>query len=309
MIAGSTLMVAAVLSLYLVSGSFNLDVLANAAPYAAWACAIFLLAFAVKTPLFPLHAWLPDAYCEAPAVGTILLSALLSKAGIYGFLRIGLELFPTLMREWSPLLLSLAIAGVFYGGLAAWMQNDFKRLIAYSSFSHVNFILAGLFVWNAPAQSGAVLQALNHGVTITALFLAAWWLEERIGTTAINKVKGYAKFMPHLCWLTLVFVLSNVALPGMNNFIGELMILLGLFRDNPWLAAILSLTVVLSVIYMLRWMQNVYFEAPSFFQERWVDISGKQFAMALPLVVLIFWVGVYPAPLLALIQQYAGILQ
>lgn len=311
MIAGSTLMIAAVLALYFLSssgGASNFDMsalakIAESAPHSNWLWIIFMLAFAVKTPLFPFHAWLPDAYCQAPTTGTILLSALLSKAGIYGFLRIGMELFPTLMREWSPLLLGLAIAGVFYGGLAAWMQWDFKRLIAYSSFSHVNFILVGLFAWNQIAHEGAILQAINHGVTITALFLVAGWLEERLGSTVIGPVSGLAKFLPHLCWLTLFFVLASVALPGTNNFVGELLILFGLFNQNPWLTAFLALTVILSVVYMLRWMQLVYFEQPSLFQESWIDIKWKQLAMALPLVAIILWIGIYPEPVLKQIQS------
>lgn len=310
MITGSALMVAAVLALYVSEGqgTFNLDALAkisSSAPYSAWLGAIFLLAFAVKTPLFPFHAWLPDAYYQAPVSGTILLSAILSKAGVYGFLRIGIELFPALMREWSPVLLGLSIAGVLYGGLAAWMQKDFKRLIAYSSFSHINFVLAGLFVWNQTAHAGAILQALNHGITIAGLFLVAGWLEYRIGTTIIGPLSGLAKFMPLLCWLTLIFVLSSVALPGTNNFIGELMILFGLFGNYPWLAAILGLTVILSVVYMLRWMQKVYFEVPSPPQEPWVDIQAKELAIALPLAAIILWVGIYPAPILRVITPAA----
>ncbi|MBA3722211.1 MAG: NADH-quinone oxidoreductase subunit M [Parachlamydiaceae bacterium] len=310
MITGSALMVVAVLSLYFAaesigSGTFNIDTLAkisNTIPHAAWLCGIFALAFAVKTPLFPFHAWLPDAYYEAPTSGTILLSAILSKAGIYGFLRIGMELFPTIMKEWSPIFLGLAMVGVFYGGLCAWFQNDFKRLIAYSSFSHVNFILAGVFIWQEPAQAGAILQALNHGITIAGLFLVAGWLEERLGTTAIGPFGGVAKFLPQLCWLTLIFVLSSVALPGTNNFVGELMILFGLFVQNPWLAAILGLTVILSVIYMLRWMQKVYFGEPTHFENRMVDIKAKNLLIALPLVILIFWIGIYPAPILNIIK-------
>lgn len=306
MIAGSALMVSAVLALYFTAssggnGTFNMEALAKVsetAAYAPWVCAIFLLAFAVKTPLFPFHAWLPDAYCTAPTAGTILLSALLSKAGIYGIVRVGIPFFPLLLQSWSPWLIALAIIGVFYGGFAAWTQQDYKRLIAYSSFSHVNFILAGLFIWNAPAQEGAILQALNHGITITALFLVASWLEERLGTTNLGSVGGLCKFMPQLCWLTLVFVLSSVALPGTNSFIGELLILFGLFGQNPWLAAALTLSVILSVIYMLRWMQKMYFGPPSLFKESWVDIHGKEFLIALPLLILIFWIGVYPAPVL-----------
>lgn len=314
MIAGSALMVAAVLSLYFSAstlaggGTFNLDALAKVsgfAPHAAWVCAIFLLAFAVKTPLFPFHAWLPDTYCQAPLPGTILLAGILSKAGIYGILRIGMGLFPSLMKAWSPLLLGFAIAGVLYGGLAAWMQKDYKRLIAYSSFSHINFVLAGLFVYSQTAHAGAILQALNHAVTITALFLVAGWLEERLGSTSMGNVSGLAKYLTRLCWLTLFFVLSSVALPGTNNFVGELMILFGLFGYSPWLTAILGLSIILSVIYMLGWMQKMYFGPPSTFQPPLIDIGVKEIAIALPLVVLILCVGIYPAPLLKQIAPAA----
>lgn len=314
MIAGSVFMFAAVLALFFAAGeeTFNIAMLAKtsaAAPYAPWLCAIFLLAFAVKTPLFPFHAWLPDAYCAAPAAGTILLSAILSKAGIYGFLRIGMGLFPTFMKDWSPLLLGLAIAGVFYGGLAAWMQKDYKRLIAYSSFSHVNFILAGIFVWSQTAHSGALLQALNHGVTIAALFLVAFWLEERMGSTKIDQASGLAAYLPSLCWLTLFFVLSSVALPGTNNFVGELMILFGLFENNAWAAAFLALTVILSVVYMLRWMQKVYFEAPLKNGKSWNDIRFRELAMSLPLIFLILWIGIYPAPILSYTRSSLPLLE
>lgn len=307
MIAGSSLMVAAVLALYLASGgqgagTFNMDILsgiASQAPYALWIFAIFILAFSVKTPLFPFHAWLPDTYYQASTSGTILLSALLSKAGIYGFLRIGLGFFPDLIKEWSPLLLGLSIAGVLYGGLAAWMQSDYKRLIAYSSFSHVNFILVGIFAWSQAAHEGAVLQALNHGITIAGLFLVAGWLEDRLGSTEMGPFSGIAKFLPQLCWLTMIFVLSSIALPGTNNFIGELLILFGLFGQHPWLTSVLGLTIILSVIYMLRWMQNVYFEQPKkIIHAPFHDIHMKELLIALPLVALILWIGIYPDPVL-----------
>ena len=309
MIAGSTLMVAAVLALYFLGPhTFNMDALANVSDKAAYASllgGVFLLAFAVKTPLFPFHGWLPDAYYHAPSSGTIILAGLLSKAGIYGILRVMMEIFPSLMMKWTPLLIGLAISGVLYGGLAAWLQNDFKRLIAYSSLSHVNFILVGLFVWNEVAHSGAILQAINHGITITALFLVAGWLQERMGSTRIGQVSGLAKYLPHLCWLTLFFVLASVALPGTNNFIGELMIFFGLFGSNPWLTALLGLSIILSVVYMLRWMQKVYFEEPSVFKESEVDIKTKEFLIALPLIFLILWIGIYPKPLLKMTNAAA----
>jgi NADH-quinone oxidoreductase subunit M len=183
------------------------------------------------------------------------------------------------------------------------MQKDFKRLIAYSSFSHVNFILVGLFIWNQMAHSGAILQALNHGITIAGLFLVAGWLEERLGSTIIGNVSGMAKFLPQLCWLTLFFVLSSVALPGLNNFVGELMIFLGLFTQNPWLTAFLGLIVILSIVYMLHWMQEIYFGAPNFFQITWVDIKAKEIAFAMPLVILILWIGMVPTPILRQIES------
>lgn len=310
MIAGSALMVAAVLALYIFSlsgageGSFDFETLAKTAssvPSAPWIFGVFLLAFAVKTPLFPFHAWLPDAYYEAPVSGTILLSAILSKAGIYGVLRIGYEFFPDLLKAWSPLLLGLAIAGVFYAGFLAWRQNDFKRLIAYSSLSHVNFILAGLFAMSQTSLAGGILQAFNHGITIAGLFLVAGWLEERLGSTSLIASRGLCKYLPQLCWLTLFFVVASVALPGTNNFVGELMILFGLV-PTPWLVALLGLSMILSVIYMLRWMQNEYFGPPSPYQHRWVDIKAKHILIALPLVILILLIGVYPAPALNFIK-------
>lgn len=302
MVAGSALMIAAVLALYHAGGSFNLDRLAHQAsslPYAPWIFAVFLLAFAVKTPMFPFHIWLPDAYCLAPTAGTILLSALLSKAGIYGIYRIVMGLFPELLQASSPWLLGLSITGVLYGALAAWRQQDFKRLIAYSSFSHVNFILVGLFVWNDPAPAGAIFQAFNHGITITALFLAAGWLEERIHSTQIKSAQGMAKYLPHLCWFTLIFVLSSVALPGTNSFVGEILIFFGLFGISPWLTALLGLSVILSVVYMLRWMQLVYFETPCAPQTGWLDIRGREFCTALFLSAMILWLGIYPDPVLS----------
>lgn len=305
MIAGSALLVAAVFALFFAagSGSFLFDALQGSAekgPYAAFIFAAFLLAFAVKTPLFPFHAWLPDVYTNASTSQTILLSALLSKAGIYGFLRVALGLFPLTMLTFSPYLLVLAIAGVLFGALAAWRQDDFKRLIAYSSLSHVNFILAALFVGNTLATRGGTLQAFNHGVTITGLFLVSAWLEERLQSRSILKAGGLARYLPKLAWLTFVFILASVALPGTNNFIGEFLSFFGLFTKNPWAALILGFSIVLSVIYMLRLMQKVYFEIPMQKDAFWLDIGKRELAMAAPLVLLIFFIGLYPQPFLDL---------
>jgi NADH-quinone oxidoreductase subunit M len=305
MIAGSCLMVAAVLSLYALNTTFDISSLASATEKPALLGAIFLLAFSVKTPLFPFHSWLPLAYAEAPTSGTILLSALLSKAGIYGILRILFGIFPEFMVEWSPYLLQLAIIGVLYGAFAAWGQSDFKKLIAYSSFSHVNFVLAGLFVYNEMAHSGAILGAVNHAITITGLFLVAGWLEIRLGTTRFGEISGLAAYVPRLAWLTLFFVLSAVALPGLNNFVSEAMLLYGVFNHNPWCAALLGLTVIFSVIYMLRWLHSVYFETPHANERTLVDIKSKEMLIALPLIALILWLGIYPSTALAQVTPAA----
>jgi NADH-quinone oxidoreductase subunit M len=307
MVSGSILMVAAVLALYASSismigqGTFDMNIVATFAeklPFAPLLSAIFLLAFLVKTPIFPFHAWLPDAYCQAPLPGTILLSAVLSKAGIYGIVRVSMAFFPTIFAEWSSLLLVFATVGMLYGAFAAWGQTDFKRLIAYSSLSHVNFVLAGLFVSNQMAQSGAILQAVNHSITITGLFLVVAWLEERLGSTQFGTVSGLASYMPNLAWLTFFFVLSAVALPGLNNFVSEVMVLYGAFLMSPFLSALLGTTVILSIIYMLRFMHRVYFETVAPFQAGWVDIGRKEQMIALPLVLLVLWLGIYPGPVL-----------
>lgn len=312
MIAGSCLMILALVALYfasataLGSGTFDMDKLSKIAtslPQANLLFAIFLLAFAVKTPIFPFHGWLPAAYTEAPFSGSILLAAILSKGGIYGLMRVGLEIFPKQLQEASPLLLILAISGVLWGGLTAWAQSDFKRLIAYSSFSHVNFVLAGLFVYNQEGLSGAVLQSFNHGVTITGLFLSGAWLSERTGRTAIGLDGGLTKYMPMLAWSTLFFALSSVALPGTNNFVGELIILYGLFLKSYGAAFILGLSVILSAMYMLGWMQRSFFGAPSPFKNELKDIGKRELAIAAPLIFVILLVGIYPSPLLKLTTE------
>lgn len=309
MAAGSCLLVAALLATYLAANSFDMMQLAKTAeklPHAALIAAAFLLAFCVKTPLWPFHAWLPDAYTKAPLSATILLSAILSKAGIYGIIRVSMGLFPHLSMQWSPYLITLSIIGVLYGAFAAWGQTDFKRLIAYSSFSHVNFVLVGLFVWNQMAHSGAILQAVNHAITITGLFLVASWLEKRLGTTQFGQVSGLACYMPRLCWITFFFVMSAVALPGLNNFISEVMVLYGVFQVHILLSALLGLTVIFSILYMLRWIHSVYFETPSPYESNWLDIKAKETSLALPLIALIIWLGIYPGPVLNQVELAAN---
>ncbi len=297
MLFGSVLLVAGVLGLFFTASSFDFAEIAGAAlsmRHAPYIAAVFFFAFAVKTPLFPLHGWLRDAYVEAPLAGTILLSAILSKAGIYGFLRLGREFFPHVLNSWGGYLLPLAIAGVLYGACVAWMQADFKTLLAYSSFSHVNFILAGIFTKSDVAYAGAVLQSLNHGITISALFLCAGWLQERVSSSP----HGLCNHFPRLCWLTLFFILSSIALPGTNTFVGELMIFFGIFTGDRLAAAILGISVILSALYMLQFMQSVYFGPATEETTSYKDLSYKDLLKALPFAALILWLGIYPAPVI-----------
>lgn len=302
MFAGSVLMVISLIAIYLENHTFDIISL-HGMTENALIFALFALAFAVKTPLFPFHAWLPDTYDQAPTSGTILLSALLSKAGIYGFIRIGAGLFPQTMALYSLPLTALAIFGALYGGFAAYRQTNFKKIIAYSSFSHVNFILAGIFIGTTTALDGAILQSFNHGIIITGLFLVSGWLEMRLNSTSIYSAGGMAKYFPRLCWLSLIFVLASIALPGTNGFVGEILILFGIFTSSKWLAAILALSVIIGAAYMLRYMQTLYFNAPTRLPLNQHDIDLKSILIASPLVLVIFWIGIYPSTLLNLIVK------
>lgn len=306
MLAGSCLLIASVVALYLTAqpSTFSMVQLASqAGTFSPWVLAAFLLAFAVKTPLFPFHAWLPNAYVEAPTGGTILLSALLSKAGIYGIYRIGYGFFPEVMLRYSIPLLCLAIIGVLYGGFLALKQTDFKRLIAYSSFSHVNFILAGMFAIPASAHQGALIQSFNHGVTICALFLVCDALQKRLSSYSLDKAGGLAAVVPKLAWSALFFTLASVALPGTSNFIGEALILFGVFIQNYWLAALLGLSMILSAAYMLRFYHRLFFGPAK--TSTYADISYKEAVSYFVLIVLILLVGLYPSSLLKLLGGVA----
>lgn len=307
MVLGSFLLIAAVLALHgaVLSSqgvaSFDIKTLASAIPNLTspgLVFFIFFLAFAVKTPLFPFHGWLPDTYTFAPLSGSILLSALLSKAGIYGFIRIGYGLFPEQLQASSGWLLSLALIGVLYGALTAWSQTDFKRVVAYSSLSHVNFILAGIFALSPLSIEGAVLQSVNHGITVTALFLAVSWIAKRISSTSYLSGGGLANVFPHLTWVSLIFMLSAVALPGTGSFVGEFMILVGLYGHSRLFTACFAVTVILTAIYMLYWMQTLFFGKTSSDINTDKDLTLKEWALSLPLLALIGVIGLYPAILL-----------
>ena len=266
--------------------------------------AAFALAFAIKVPMFPFHTWLPDAHVQAPTGGSVILAAVLLKLGIYGFIRFAMPLFPVASQAIGPVLAGLGVFGIIYGAYAAWVQRDLKKLVAYSSVSHMGFILLGLFAMNRNGISGAILQMINHGISTGALFLLVGVIYDRRHSRMLDDFGGLAKVMP---WYTLFFViitLSSIGLPGTNGFVGEFMILAGSFFSRSsigfgtsWFIMTLLATtgVIFAAVYMLHavlrifWGKVVHTE-----NESLTDLNRREVASLLPLIVMVFWIGLYP---------------
>ncbi len=300
--AGSVLMLLAIAGLYLATGTFDFQALAAGQIPAAlqgWLFAAFALAFAIKVPLFPLHTWLPDAHTEAPTAGSVILAGLLLKMGTYGLVRFGLGLFPEAARAASPWFLTLAVVGILYGAAVAYAQRDVKRLVAYSSVSHLGFVVLGTFALTPQGLAGALLQMVNHGISTGALFLMVGVLYERAHTRALDAFGGVARVMPTFAALSLFVVFSSAALPGTNGFVGEFLVLLGAFRRWPAWAALAAGGVVLSAVYLLWMVQRVYFGAPTPQVRAFPPLRGYETLSLAVLVAAILWIGLYPRPWLA----------
>jgi NADH-quinone oxidoreductase subunit M len=258
----------------------------------------FVLAFAIKTPAFPVHTWLPDAHVEAPTAGSVILAGVMLKMGTYGFVRWVIPLFPEASQYWGWILVALGVVGIVYGAMMAFVQTDIKKLIAYSSVSHMGYVLAGLFTFNAQGLTGAIYQMLNHGISTGALFLLIGMIYERTHTREMEKYGGVARFMP---WFTIAFVivtLSSIAVPMTNGFVGEFLILLGIFKYHKVYAAISVLGVVLGAVYMLWLVKKVFYgPAGTVTQDAGhplVDLQAREWLVILPFIVLIFVMGLYP---------------
>ena len=264
-------------------------------PLQVWCFAAFALAFAIKVPMFPFHTWLPDAHVEAPTAGSVILAGVLLKMGTYGFVRFAMPLYPQAAHALAPLMLSLAVIGIIYGALVAMMQKDVKKLVAYSSVSHLGFVMLGLFAFNIQAAAGGVLQMVNHGLSTGALFLLVGVLYERRHTRMIADFGGIARVMPAYSAIFMIVTLSSIGLPGTNGFIGEFLILIGTFEKFTLFAVLAATGVILAACYMLWMVQRVFFgEITNEENKGLTDLNIREWAYLLPIVVFIFWIGFYP---------------
>ncbi len=259
----------------------------------------FGLAFAIKVPVFPFHTWLPDAHVQAPTAGSVILAAVLLKMGTYGFYRFAIPLFPEAARDLFPWIGALAVIGVLYGAMVALVQPNMKKLVAYSSVSHLGFVMLGLFAMNATGVQGSVIQMINHGLSTGALFFLCGMLYERRHTYEIAEYGGLSAAMPVFASLFMIVTLSSIGLPGLNGFVGEFLVLAGSFRTHPWLAGLATVGVILAAYYMLRMYGRVMFGPLKSEENRGLpDVGARELAVLLPIVVLIFWIGLYPRPFL-----------
>ncbi|HEY9075799.1 MAG TPA: NADH-quinone oxidoreductase subunit M [Anaerolineaceae bacterium] len=309
--AGSVLMLLGILYIAWQAHTTYLPWLAaNRALFASaqiWLFMVFGIAFAIKVPLFPLHSWLPDAYVDAPTAGSVILAGVMAKMGAYGFLRFNLPLFPQATMILSPWLALLAVVSILYGAIIAFSQKDLKKLVAYSSISHLGFVILGIFALTNQGLSGAVLQMVNHGLSTGGLFLITGMLYERRNRRELAAFGGLWKVMPLLGSLTLIIVLSSAGLPGLNGFVGEFTILLGAFGSQlfagSWMAGIGALGVILAAVYLLYMFEKAFLGPITQSENRILpDLGTREILTLLPVLILIFWIGLYPKPFFELIN-------
>jgi NADH-quinone oxidoreductase subunit M len=298
------LMLAAIVGLYFVhgrsTGTYTFDypaLLGTAMPphTAIWLMLGFLIAFAVKLPAFPVHCWLPDAHTEAPTAGSVILAGLLLKTGAYGMLRFVIPLFPEAAKAFAPTAMLLALIAILYGALLAFSQTDLKRMVAYTSVSHMGFVLLAVFAWNDLALQGAVIQIISHGISTGALFVIVGILQERLHTRDIKRMGGLWAAVPRMGGMAMVFALASLGLPGLGNFVGEFLILIGAYPVNRLLTILAALGLVSATVYSLWIMQKV-FHGTDNAKQQIRDLSKRETVTLGAMMVFLVWLGLYPQP-------------
>ncbi len=301
--AGSLIMLLAIIYLHLQTSNNSYDLAEfynlNLDPVTqGWIFWAFFLAFAIKMPVFPFHTWQPDTYTEAPTAGTMLLSGIMLKMGVYGVIRWLIPIAPLGFHDWGQTALILSIIGIVYASIIAFTQNDIKRLIAYSSIAHVGLISAGIFAWNMQGLQGAMIQMLNHGINVVGMFFVADIIIRRMNTRDLSLLGGIAKPAPKLAIGFLIIVLGTVALPLTNGFVGEFLLLMGVYNYNIYYSALAGLTIILGAVYMLRMYQRAMLGETNHLTATFIDLDGTEKSVLLIISVLIIVIGVFPQPLL-----------
>ena len=315
-LAGSVLMLVALLAIYFLQHQttgvydFSLASFQAMAPviaqqsksYQTLMALAFFVGFAIKVPMFPFHTWLPDAHVQAPTAGSVILAAILLKMGTYGFVRFLLPIMPTATKDLMPWFIGLSLIGIIYGALVAMIQKDMKKLVAYSSVSHLGLCMLGLFAFNPYGIKGGLFQMLNHGISTSGLFLAVGIVYERRHTRMIADFGGLSKSMPVFATIFMIMTMSSIGLPLLNGFIGEGVILMGAFQAFPWAAVVATLGIILGAAYMLWMFQRVMFGPITEVNEKMEDLNLREILYFAPLVVAAFWIGLYPGPVMAVMD-------
>ncbi len=315
-LAGSVLMLVALLAIYFLQHQttgvydFSLASFQAMAPviaqqsksYQTLMALAFFVGFAIKVPMFPFHTWLPDAHVQAPTAGSVILAAILLKMGTYGFVRFLLPIMPTATKELLPWFIGLSLIGIIYGALVAMIQKDMKKLVAYSSVSHLGLCMLGLFALNPYGIKGGLFQMINHGISTSGLFLAVGIVYERRHTRMIADFGGLSKSMPIFATIFMIMTMSSIGLPLLNGFIGEGVILMGSFQAFPWAAVVATLGIILGAAYMLWMFQRVMFGPITEVNEKMEDLNLREILYFAPLVVAAFWIGLYPGPIMAVMD-------
>jgi NADH-quinone oxidoreductase subunit M len=310
-LAGSLLMLVALMYLYYKSnGSFDILTwhklpLRDGAQ--SWLFFAFLAAFSVKVPMWPVHTWLPDAHVEAPTGGSVVLAAIMLKLGAYGFLRFSLPIVPDASREWAWFIIALSLIAVIYIGLVALVQNDMKKLVAYSSIAHMGFVTLGFFIFSDLGVSGGLVQMISHGFISGAMFLCIGVLYDRVHSREISAYGGVVNTMPRFATLAVLFAMANCGLPGTSGFVGEWMVILGTVKTSFWLAALAATTLVFGAGYTLWMVKRVYFgDVANAEVKALADLDAREMAVLSMLAIAVLWMGVYPKPITDVMNVSVG---